>query len=242
MKYLYIQTNKDWNPENKFKYGFTENPLNRLRSEQHSYKSSYIALYECIETNNYIYKDIYKEYDKIISRMHNTDDNDINHEAIEYGISNLYKLLEIKNYLIYNDGGGTEFIKSIEGIELLDDIFINIFKDIGINTRKLSKDEINDINNDKELQEIKDISISKKNNKILLRDYQIEIIKKGIEILIETSKFYLELATGAGKSTIIYYILNNLILKNKDIYYTIIIFTPRINISTQNINDKYMVV
>lgn len=240
MKYLYIQTNKDWNPENKFKYGFTENPLNRLRSEQHSYKSSYIALYECIETSNYIYKDIYKEYDKIISRMHNTDDNDINHEAIEYGISNLYKLLEIKNYLIYNDGGGTEFIKSIEGIELLNDIFINIFKDIGINTRKLSKDEINDINNDKELQAIKDISISKKNNKILLRDYQIEIIKKSIEILIETSKFYLELATGAGKSTIIYYILNNLILKNKDIYYTIIIFTPRINISTQNINDKYI--
>lgn len=238
MKYLYIQSNKDWNPENKFKYGFTENPLNRLRSEQHSYKSSYISLYECIETNNYIYKDIYKEYDKIISRLHNTDDNDIKQEALENGI-NLYKLIEIKKYLIYEKGGGTEFIRSIEGIELLDDIFINIYKNIGINTRKLSKDEINDINNEyNNTKELKDISISKKVNK--LRDYQIEIIKNGIQTIIETSKFYLELATGAGKSTIIYYILNNLILNNKDIYYTIIIFTPRINISSQNINDKYI--
>lgn len=238
MKYLYIQSNKDWNSENKFKYGYTENPKNRLRSEQHSHKSSYIALYECIETDNYIYKDNYKEYDKIISRLHNTDDNDINHEAIEYGI-NLYTLIEIKKYLIYEKGGGTEFIRTIEGIELLDYIFINVFKDIGIITRKLSKDEINDINNEyNNIKEIKDISISKKNNK--LRDYQIEIIKNGIDILVETSKFYLELATGAGKSTIIYYILNNVILKNKDTYYTIIIFTPRINISSQNINDKYI--
>jgi hypothetical protein len=37
-----------------------------------------------------------------------------------------------------------------------------------------------------------------------------------------------------------YYILNNLILKNIDITYTIIILTPRINISSQNINDKYI--
>jgi superfamily II DNA or RNA helicase len=241
MKYLYIQTNKDWNTENKFKYGYTENPKNRLTSEQHSHKSSYLSLYECIETENYIYRDSYKEYDKIISRLHNTDDNDINQEALENGI-NLYKLIEIKKYLIYEKGGGTEFIRSIEAIELLDDIFINVFKDIGINTRKLSKDEINDINdfNDKNNKKIKDIIISKKDNKIKLRDYQIDIIQNGFNIIYKNNKFYLELATGAGKSTIIYYILNNIILHNKDIYYTIIIFTPRINISNQNINDKYI--
>ena len=40
---IYIQENKDWNYDNKFKYGFTSNPANRIISEQHSYKSSYIA-------------------------------------------------------------------------------------------------------------------------------------------------------------------------------------------------------
>jgi superfamily II DNA or RNA helicase len=242
MKYLYIQTNKDWNTENKFKYGFTTNPKNRLTSEQHSHKSSYLALYECIETDNYIYRKKYKEYDKIISRLHNIKDNDINQEALENGID-LYKLIEIKKYLIYEKGGGTEFIRTNEAIELLDDIFINVFKDIGINTRKLSKDEINDINNyndnyDNDDNDNDDKEI--KNNKIKLRDYQINIIQNGFKKLLEINKFYLELATGAGKSTIIYYILNYIILNNKDNYYTIIIFTPRINISSQNINDKYI--
>ena len=97
MNYLYIQTNIDWNYENKFKYGYTENPKNRIKSEQHSHKSSYIALYECIKTDKYFYE--YKEYDKIISRLHNTDDNDIKQESLENGI-NLYKLIEIKKYLI----------------------------------------------------------------------------------------------------------------------------------------------
>ena len=60
MKYLYIQTNKDWNAENKFKYGYTEDPKHRLSSDQHSHKSSYLALYECIETDNYKY--YYKEF------------------------------------------------------------------------------------------------------------------------------------------------------------------------------------
>ena len=238
-KYLYIQENKDWNYDNKFKYGFTSNPANRIISEQHSYKSSYIALYKCIETSKYLYE--YKEYDKIISSLNSKTDKDIIQESIEYNID-LSKFIEIKDYLI-DDGGGTEFIKSNEGIELLDYIFTNIYKDIGINVIKLSKYEINTINNEiKKLQlsSSQPLSQSLKSNKIILRDYQLEIIKKGINTLIETSKFYLELATGAGKSTIVYYILNNIILKNIDVNYTIIILTPRINISSQNINKKYI--
>ena len=77
-------------------------------------------------------------------------------------------------------------------------------------------------------------------NKIKLRDYQINIIQNGFDIINKNNKFYLELATGAGKSTIIYYILNTILLNNIDIFYTIIIFTPRINISEQNINYKYI--
>jgi superfamily II DNA or RNA helicase len=244
MKYLYIQENKDWNSENKFKYGYTENPKNRLTSEQHSHKSSYIALYECYETDKYNDFYHYQEYDKIISILRHKNDKEITEEEIDNGVD-LSSFKEIKKYLI-NNGGGTEFIYSNEGIELLDYIFINIFKDIGINTRKLSKDEINAINemdNKKDNDDYIDYDIiKKKNNKIKLRNYQIDIIEYGINSLIKNknNKFYLELATGAGKSTIIYNILNNIILKNKDNYYTIIIFTPRINISTQNINHKYI--
>ena len=244
MKYLYIQTNKDWNAENKFKYGYTEDPKHRLTSDQHSYKSSYLALYECIQTDKYKFH--YSEYDRIISNLRNMDDNEIKQDLLEIGIIDLSisnKFIEIRKYLINEDGGGTEFIKLNEGIELLDDIFINVFKDIGIKTRKLSKDEINSINdfNDKIYKDNhkNDIILTKK-NKIKLRDYQMNIIENGFNMIKKYYKFYLELATGAGKSTIIYYILNSILLINTDIFYTIIIFTPRINISEQNINDKYI--
>jgi len=244
MKYLYIQTNKDWNAENKFKYGYTEDPKHRLTSDQHSYKSSYLALYECIQTDKYKFH--YSEYDRIISNLRNMDDNEIKQDLLEIGIIDLSisnKFIEIKEYLINEEGGGTEFIKLNEGIELLDDIFINVFKDIGIKTRKLSKDEINSINdfNDKIYKDKhkNDIILTKK-SKIKLRDYQMDIIQTGFNMIKKYYKFYLELATGAGKSTIIYYILNSILLINTDIFYTIIIFTPRINISEQNINDKYI--
>ena len=244
MKYLYIQTNKDWNAENKFKYGYTEDPKHRLTSDQHSYKSSYLALYECIQTDKYKFH--YSEYDRIISNLRNMDDNEIKQDLLEIGIIDLSisnKFIEIKEYLINEEGGGTEFIKLNEGIELLDDIFINVFKDIGIKTRKLSKDEINSINdfNDKIYKDNhkNDIILTKK-SKIKLRDYQMDIIENGFNMIKKYYKFYLELATGAGKSTIIYYILNSILLINTDIFYTIIIFTPRINISEQNINDKYI--
>ena len=245
MKYLYIQTNKDWNYENKFKYGYTEDPKNRTKSDQHSHKSYYLALYECIQTDNYKY--YYTEYDNIISSLRGKSDNFIKQDLIEKGIickSISNKFIEIKKYLINERGGGTEFIQSNEGIELLDDIFINVFNHIGINTRKLSKDEIDNINdfNDKIYKDNdkNDIILIKKDNKIKLRDYQIDIIQNGFEIIKKYYKFYLELATGAGKSTIIYYILNSILLYKIDIFYTIIIFTPRINISEQNISDKYI--
>ena len=162
MKYLYIQQNKDWNSENKFKYGYTENPKNRIISEQHSHKSIYIALYECFETDNYIYS--FKEYDKIISRLRNLDDNEIIQEKIEFNID-ISKFIEIKQFLI-NDGGGTEFIKSNQGIELLDFIFIYVFKDIGINTRKLSKDEIDIVNNENNISIKTRDSYNDKENKL----------------------------------------------------------------------------
>ena len=105
MKYLYIQENKDWNSNNKFKYGYTENPKQRIISEQHSHKSSFIALYECIETDKYKNYYKYEQYDKIISSLRDKDKSSIYEEEIEIDID-LSKFIEIKKYLI-NDGGGT---------------------------------------------------------------------------------------------------------------------------------------
>lgn len=62
--YIYIIDNIDWNKEEKYKYGFTKNPVNRIlnSSEQHSYNSTYTKLYKVEKTTDY--KVDYTEYDK----------------------------------------------------------------------------------------------------------------------------------------------------------------------------------
>ena len=70
--FLYIQSNDDWYYENKFKYGITQNPLERINSDQHSYKTLYKSIYEYKITD--LYKINLKQIDKIISiigRNHN---------------------------------------------------------------------------------------------------------------------------------------------------------------------------
>ena len=63
-----------------------------------------------------------------------------------------------------------------------------------------------------------------------LMNTHFKIDKYSIDALIKTHKFYLELATGAGKSTIIYYTLNNIILKNIHLRQSII-FSINLSIS-----------
>jgi len=65
--YFYIQNNKDWNYENKVKYGIAEDYNKRLKTDQHSYKSEFISLYEYNINDNYKLK--YKEVDNIISKQ-----------------------------------------------------------------------------------------------------------------------------------------------------------------------------
>lgn len=74
----------------------------------------------------------------------------------------------------------------------------------------------------------------KDENKWIKRQYQEDIIKLGSDKLNELGKFYLELATGAGKSVIVFNILKMI---KPD---TIVIFTPRRNINEQNISKKYL--
>jgi len=44
LEYIYIQQNNDWDYEKKYKFGYTSNPLQRIKNshEQHSHKSNHI--------------------------------------------------------------------------------------------------------------------------------------------------------------------------------------------------------
>ena len=80
----------------------------------------------------------------------------------------------------------------------------------------------------------------KRSNKIVkkvtwnTRKYQEDIIASGKKALSTINKFYLELATGGGKSYIVYNLLNYI---KSD---TIIIFSPRKKINQQNGHQKYL--
>lgn len=72
------------------------------------------------------------------------------------------------------------------------------------------------------------------NNEWYIREYQNKIIDTILIKLNSFHKLYLELATGGGKSYIIYKIMANI---KPD---TIIIFSPRKKINKQNISNKYL--
>lgn len=227
--FLYIQTNNDWNYENKFKYGITQNPLERINTDQHSYKVLYKNIYEYTITDKYILN--FKQIDKIISIIGRNNDY-IKKLKNKYKYEFIY-LHQINKYLVNNDGG-TEFIYK-DGLEILEQILLIEFNILGIEIKKINVDDLQKINdninyyNDNNNFKLEFIN----NNEYYLRDYQINIINEGIEIIKQNNKLYLELATGAGKSLIAYNIIN---IINPQI---LIILTPRINICEQNISDKY---
>jgi superfamily II DNA or RNA helicase len=229
--FLYIQTNNDWNHENKFKYGISQDPYKRLNTDQHSYKTLYESIYEYNITDQY--KLNYKQVDKIISSI-GRDDNFIKKLKNHYKHGFIY-LSEINKYLV-NDNGGTEFIYK-DGLEILEQILLIEFNILGIEIKKINVDELQKINDNINYHDNNDFKFEiiddDNDNKFKLRDYQKLIINKSVEQLILNKKLYLELATGAGKTVIAYSIFN--IINPK----TIIILTPRINICEQNISDKY---
>ena len=66
------------------------------------------------------------------------------------------------------------------------------------------------------------------------REYQLTIIKEGIRVLTQSKKYYLNLATGGGKSFIVYNILKHIRPS------TVIVFSPRKKINSQNTKEKYL--
>jgi len=231
--FFYIQTNKDWEYQEKFKYGVTNNPYQRENKiDQHSYRSNFIHIYKYELTEQYnllISKNKYRNIDEIIKKYYKNKFN-----------KHLPILLLLKNHLV-NHNGGTEFIFK-SGLELLKNIIIEHFPKIGIIINEIDHSEIQKINNYHYDLSYNDYSSSddeiyfNDNYKIIPRNYQINIINQVMEKL--KNNIYISLATGAGKSYITYSIINK--LYQKGLIKTIIILTPRINICEQNINDKYL--
>lgn len=229
--FLYIQTNNDWDHEYKFKYGITQDPYDRLNTDQHSYKTLYKSIYKYTITDQY--KLNFKQVDKIISIIGRQ--NDYIKKLKNYYKNDFIYLSQINKYLV-NNCGGTEFIYQ-DGLEILEQILSFEFNILGIQIKKINIDELQKINDNISIiyNEINDFifDINIDDNEYILRDYQKQIINKSVDIIKQNKKLYLELATGAGKTLIAYSIFN--IINPK----TIIILTPRINICEQNISDKY---
>ena len=95
--YFYIKTNKDWNYENKVKYGVTNDLYTRLinNSEHSTYRYNYLHVFEIKEIKNEYYNNFsYKAIDKIFSIY--CKNNKLNKSVFP-------NLLEIKKYLIENE-------------------------------------------------------------------------------------------------------------------------------------------
>ncbi len=232
-KYFYIKTNKDWNYENKVKYGVTNDLYTRLinNSEHSTYRYNYLHVFEIKEIKPEYYNYFsYKAIDKIFS---------IYCKNKKFILPNL---LEIKKYLIDNEvGAGQEFINK-DGLELLLSIIKNDFIKIGIVIEELNIDNINKIlineyDKKKLINEIENnelINNEQENNELYKpRDYQIIIIDYLYKSLLNNKPIYLELSTGAGKS----YIAYQLFIKFKPD--NIIILSPLKSINKQNISDNY---
>lgn len=249
LEYIYIQQNNDWDYEKKYKFGYTSNPLQRIKNshEQHSHKSKYIALYLIGKTYKYSLQ--YREYDKIIYQsklklLKSTYNNDFPN------------LINIKKYIV-NNGGSLEFIFQ-DGLDIFEKILFEEFPILGLNVKKIDIESINieisqfyknirqihneDATDTMDIIEVADtfeynrdvaniINIVEVNK---LRSYQEDIINRMYKELIKNNRCYLVLPTGGGKTTIVYNLFN--MLKPK----VILIFSPRLIINKQNISNKYL--
>lgn len=258
---VYFKENEDW--QNKIKYGYVnggpKNLVNRLSdSSEHSERSEFINIYTFKKTDSYMLSNNIKQIDKIISKYC----CDIKKLEIIEDIYNIKLPLmhELNKHLVKSKTKcDNEFVYK-DGIPLLIRVLKEEFPKLGLElVKEYSPEKIQEINTAsvvrerkqleqeyKELMELKALSRKpgcdgggrkmrlKDETKWFEREYQRTIIKYGLETLLKLHKFYLELATGGGKSYIIYKILSQI---KPD---TIVIFSPRKNINKQNCSDKYL--
>lgn len=249
--HFYLRKNPDW--VNKVKYGYVygtkENLVNRIydSSSDHSELSQYILIYEFKKNKIYIENNLFKEIDKFISLNSNE-----NYDILETYFSTKFTYLrEIQKYKVRSKTKKTNEFIYIDGLPTIEKILKEEYSIFGLELVKIfTQNEMDEINHSCRLREnnyeksitdlIRNIKTNKQIEKITKRTdwnerlYQFEISEYIKDNLNEHDKIYLELATGAGKSYIIY----------KTIHFfqpeVIIIFSPRKNINSQNASVKYM--
>ena len=224
------------------KYGICkESNPSRIFSGQTYFKNEIEIknLYKIEEKENYKW---HKPYDNIISSIGKKTEKI---KKVEEELNKkLPKLNELNKYLI-NEGGGTELF-NIKGLKQLNDFIRSELELFDLSVTELSKEEIDIIieefkrkkkeNENNENEFLKRLFSNKKIKiqKFELRDYQKIITDYILEYFKNKNNLYLNLATGAGKSYITFYILSKLLPS------IIIIFSPRKKINEQNVSQKYV--
>ena len=139
-KFIYVKTNKDWDYEEKYKYGVTQDLYKRLNDfkESSSYKFNYAYIFKIIKLEPIYFKKFnYKSIDKIFSILLRKN--------IEK-LKDIPNLILIKKYLVDNDcNAGEEFIYK-SGIDLFIKILLEDFKLIGVIIKQLDINEVKNIN------------------------------------------------------------------------------------------------
>ena len=260
MNFIYNKTNKDWEHEKKSKFGYVHgnnvNLINRINDskEEHSELSKFDFVYAFIKTSEYLLN--YNEIDKIISLV------DSNPEKISI-LEKIYKtkfplLRQLGEHLVKSQTKqSNEFIYET-GWEILRCVLEKEFPLMGLELVKIYEESELDEINSASKKRSRDIIQNDHNNLLQIlsdsrkikpsipqyqkkdeykwwsRQYQTNIIAYGYDKLMDIHKLYLELATGAGKSLIVYNLISKI---NPD---TIIILSPRKKINTQNTGEKYL--
>lgn len=162
--FIYILENPDWNHEHKYKFGCTEDPVQRLHNyhTNSSYPYNYVYLCHLVELSNYCIN--LTKYDEIFSVIGRNPDyinciEERNHTKLPY-------LSQIHQYLIENSGG-IEFIMH-GGKTSICNIINEEFPRIGLYADK--------IYNEEELEQVNHSvykSISKQYNEIIRNNEQL---------------------------------------------------------------------
>lgn len=249
---IYINSNPDRKTLGKSKYGYVngnkQNLANRLTDsrEQFSDINEFTKIFTLVKTDHY--NDDYVIIDGLIS-YGCRDEDIIENLEIEYDTT-LPHMRELSDYLVAGTNLYNEFIRN-EGIPTLIKALKKDFPKLGLQlVKEYSPEEIEEINNmgrekvKKEYEEaktkyktkIRNLKSKRKQSTLTWdeRKYQQEIIELGNKTLRDHHHFYLELATGGGKSYIVYKLLD--VIQSD----TIIIFSPRKKINGQNGNKKYL--
>ena len=223
--YFYIIQNNDWNHINAIKYGVTDEPISRInKCDQHPEKNEYLYLFKYIEMSDYSQKGRFDKPDTIISTICRNIER--RRKWIhKFNLTHIDKLSEF----IIDKNGGREFINRL-GLDYLRLLILEDFPKLGLEITEINPEEVQKINQESKTN---DSDNDHQDDKIILRDYQ-DIISKNIinKFINGNNRIFLELATGAGKTIIAKFIMNEL----KSEYKKIIIFSPRIDIKEQNEN------